>query len=195
MMRFTRRQSFWLPAIPLILSNGLARAVELDPTAVIYKLPDQIQWGPPSPAGARNAVLTGDPAKEGLYAVMTKWLAGNHFSHPHFHPHDRFITVLKGTWWGCNGADARGQLRHPFRQAGAFRRRQDRGCRPAHCRRGAGNRDASRGQIGRRAQHVHCSSTKAGGNSAKVFCKTAGRFAATQCFNKSRIQQDAGGRP
>jgi quercetin dioxygenase-like cupin family protein len=24
-------------------------------------------------------------------------------SHPHFHPHDRFITVLKGTWWVGTG--------------------------------------------------------------------------------------------
>ena len=45
-----------------------------------------------------------DPAKEGLYIVMTKWLADNHFSHPHFHPHDRFITVLKGTWWVGSGS-------------------------------------------------------------------------------------------
>ena len=34
---------------------------------------------------------------------MVKWLAGNHFSHPHFHPHDRFITVIKGTWWVGSG--------------------------------------------------------------------------------------------
>ena len=34
---------------------------------------------------------------------MVKWAAGNHFSRPHFHPHDRFITVLKGTWWVGTG--------------------------------------------------------------------------------------------
>lgn len=34
---------------------------------------------------------------------MAKWLAGNHFSRPHFHPHDRFITELKGTWWVGSG--------------------------------------------------------------------------------------------
>jgi quercetin dioxygenase-like cupin family protein len=103
MMPFSRRQSFLLPAIPLLLSGGLARAVELNSAAVTYELPDQIKWGPPNPAGAQNAVLTGDPAKEGLYVVMVKWPAGNHFSHPHFHPHDRFITVLKGTWWVGTG--------------------------------------------------------------------------------------------
>ena len=94
MTPYTRRQSLLLPAIPLILSSALARAGELNPAAVTFKLPDQIQWGPPSAAGAHSAVLTGDPTKEGLYIVMTKWPAGNHFSHPHFHPHDRFITCL-----------------------------------------------------------------------------------------------------
>ncbi|MGB9391716.1 MAG: cupin domain-containing protein [Xanthobacteraceae bacterium] len=103
MTPYTRRQSLLLPAIPLILSSALARAGELNPAAVTFKLPDQIQWGPPSAAGAHSAVLTGDPTKEGLYIVMTKWPAGNHFSHPHFHPHDRFITVLSGTWWVGSG--------------------------------------------------------------------------------------------
>jgi hypothetical protein len=103
-MPYSRRQSFLLPAIPSLLSSGLARAAELNPAAVTYQLPDQIKWGEPNPAGAQNAILAGDPAKEGLYVVMVKWLAGNHFSHPHFHPHDRFITVLKGIWWVGTGA-------------------------------------------------------------------------------------------
>ena len=28
---------------------------------------------------------------------------GNHFSHPHFHPNDRYIVVLSGTWWVGTG--------------------------------------------------------------------------------------------
>ena len=69
------------------------------------KLPDQITWGPVTPAGNQQAVLFGDPNKPGLYGVMVKWLAGNHFSKPHFHPNDRFITVLSGTWWVGSGPD------------------------------------------------------------------------------------------
>ena len=68
--------------------------------------PDQIKWSPgPAglPAGAMMCVLVGDPSKPGLYVVLTKWLAGNHFSRPHFHPNDRFITVIKGTWWVGSG--------------------------------------------------------------------------------------------
>ena len=78
-------------------------AVELNPAARVYKLPDQIKWNPPTAAGSQNAVLTGDPSKPGLYVVLNKWLKGNHFSRPHFHPNDRFITVLKGTWWVGTG--------------------------------------------------------------------------------------------
>jgi hypothetical protein len=84
-------------------STFAAQAVELDAAAVIYKLPDQIKWNPPSPAGAQNVVLVGDPSKPGLYMVLNKWLKGNHFSRPHFHPNDRFITVLQGTWWVGTG--------------------------------------------------------------------------------------------
>jgi hypothetical protein len=103
MITFTRRSLALLPAVAPFLSGDLARAAELNPAAVAFKLPDQIKWSEPSPAGAQNATLVGDPTKEGLDVQMVKWLAGHHFSHPHFHPHDRFITVLKGTWWGGTG--------------------------------------------------------------------------------------------
>lgn len=80
-----------------MLVAGRADTAELNAAAVIYKLPDQIDWK--GTGGNRSAVLAGDPEKPGLYIVINKWLAGNHFSRPHLHPNDRFITVLKGTWW------------------------------------------------------------------------------------------------
>jgi hypothetical protein len=92
-----------LSLLALCLPLVGAQAVELNPAAVIYQLPGQIKWQDPLGAsGAKNAVLMGDPSKPGLYAVMVKWLPGN-FSRPHFHPNDRFITVLKGTWWVGSG--------------------------------------------------------------------------------------------
>jgi hypothetical protein len=91
-------------AIPMLaLSLAGAAAAGLDPAALIYQRPDQIKWNPPSAAGAQNAVLVGDPSKPGLYIVLNKWLKGDHFSRPHFHPNDRFITVLGGTWWVGTG--------------------------------------------------------------------------------------------
>jgi hypothetical protein len=82
---------------------SISSAAELNPAAVIYKLPDQIPWSPVDARGAQNAVVVGDPTKPGFYAVYTKWTKGNHFSRPHFHPNDRYIVVLQGTWWVGSG--------------------------------------------------------------------------------------------
>jgi len=51
----------------LMLSTIAVSAVELDPAAVIYKLPDQIEWK--GTGGNRSAVLVGDPQKPGLYPI------------------------------------------------------------------------------------------------------------------------------
>jgi hypothetical protein len=89
-------------ACGLVCSRGTARAADLDPAAVVFKLPGQINWTENAAAGSANAVVYGDPAKPGLYIVLVKWHAG-HMSHPHFHPNDRFITVISGTWWVGSG--------------------------------------------------------------------------------------------
>ncbi len=91
--------------MPISLAGmlSISSAAELNPAAVIYKLPDQIPWSAPDARGVQNAVVVGDPSKPGFYVVFTKWLKGNHFSRPHFHPNDRYIVVLQGTWWVGSG--------------------------------------------------------------------------------------------
>jgi hypothetical protein len=42
------------------------------------------------------------PEIAGFYVLMFKWLPG-HMSRPHWHPHDRMITVFRGTWWVGTG--------------------------------------------------------------------------------------------
>ena len=80
-----------------------AHAVELDPKALIFQAPDQLKWRDPSGnAPINQAILHGDPTKPGLYIVLNRFKPGN-FSKPHFHPNDRFITVVKGTWWVATG--------------------------------------------------------------------------------------------
>lgn len=98
-------QSWRYLMMPLALAGMLSvsSAAELNPAAVTYKLPDQIPWSPVDTRGAQNAVVVGDPSKPGFYMVYTKWTKGNHFSRPHFHPNDRYIVVLKGTWWVGSG--------------------------------------------------------------------------------------------
>src|SRR5256884_6477018 len=78
-------------------------AAELNPAALTYRLREQAGLNSPSGAGSPSSVLVGDPSKPGLYVVRNKWLKGNHFSRPPFHPNDRFITVLGGTWWMGSG--------------------------------------------------------------------------------------------
>jgi hypothetical protein len=76
--------------------SSAINAAEVNTKAVAIKLPDQIPWV--HNTGSDVAVVYGDPAKPGLYVVLQKWLPGN-MSRPHWHPNDRVITVLKGTWW------------------------------------------------------------------------------------------------
>ena len=91
-------------ALVFAATLSIGSAAELNPAALSYKLPDQIPWGPVDARGAQMAVVVGDPDKPGFYMVYNKWTKGHHFSHPHFHPNDRYIVVLQGTWWVGTGA-------------------------------------------------------------------------------------------
>lgn len=105
MLRFiTRRQPIRLAlAATLFIAFGSIQAADLDPKAINIQLPKNIKWVS-DPGGSERAVLLGDPAKPGLYIVLTKWLPHKN-SRPHSHPNDRYITVLKGTWWVNTGAN------------------------------------------------------------------------------------------
>lgn len=48
-------------------------------------------------------MVVSNPDKPGSYMGYNKWTKGNHFSSPHFHPNDRYIVVLQGTWWVGSG--------------------------------------------------------------------------------------------
>ena len=89
-------------AIAVSVGSAKAPAPELNPAAISYKLPNQINWVH-APNGSDSAVLAGDPSKPGMYIILTRWTA-HHMSHPHFHPNDRFITVVSGTWYVATGA-------------------------------------------------------------------------------------------
>jgi hypothetical protein len=62
--------------------------------------PEQIQWqdGPPSlPAGAKFAILEGDPAKPGYFAMRLQLPDGYQIP-PHWHPNVERLTVISGTF-------------------------------------------------------------------------------------------------
>jgi Domain of unknown function (DUF4437) len=61
--------------------------------------PDDFKWGPAPrglPAGAKIAVLTGDPTKAVPYVLRAK-LPDGYKVPPHWHPTDENVTVIKGT--------------------------------------------------------------------------------------------------
>lgn len=88
--------------IAAMVSLASAKPRDLNPAALKMQLPDQIKWDDDMARGESTAVLAGDPSKTGIYVELVKWHAG-HMSHPHFHPNDRFITVISGTWWVGTG--------------------------------------------------------------------------------------------
>jgi hypothetical protein len=103
-LRIPSRFIFLIPlAIALIapLAAAPAKPADLNPAAIAYKLPNQINWST-DPMGAQSAVLLGDPSKPGLYIILVKWTP-HHMSHPHWHPNPRYITVISGTWWVGTG--------------------------------------------------------------------------------------------
>src|ERR1700693_5331785 len=89
-------------AIAASLLAGAVLAADLDPKAVTWTPLDKIQWKDNAAGTNASAMIYGDLAKPEPYADFVKWKAGN-MSRPHWHPNDRYITVLSGTWWVGTG--------------------------------------------------------------------------------------------
>jgi hypothetical protein len=89
-------------ALAAFVTFGSVMSADLDPAAIKMTLPDKIPWVENERAGSAAAILAGDPSKPGIYVELTKWHAG-HMSRPHFHPNDRYIYVISGTWWVGTG--------------------------------------------------------------------------------------------
>src|ERR1051325_2680198 len=93
-----------LAAALVVAVDAPAASFELNPKAIAIRQADEIKWRDPTgAAGVNSKTLFGDPTKPGFYMVMNRFQPGN-FSKPHFHPNDRFITVVKGTWYVGTGS-------------------------------------------------------------------------------------------
>src|SRR6185503_7936332 len=89
-------------AMLLLAAAAPVFAGDIDRSIADFRTPDQIKWVRNVAGTNEQAVLFGDPSKEGPYVVRLRWLKGN-MSRPHFHPHDRFFVVVSGTWWVGTG--------------------------------------------------------------------------------------------
>jgi Domain of unknown function (DUF4437) len=96
------RKTFSLFAALTFVAAALALAADQKKTAATpgHKMyaPADIQWtdAPPVlPAGAKAAVLEGDPSKAGYFAMRLKFPGGYKIM-PHWHPNFERITVISG---------------------------------------------------------------------------------------------------
>ncbi len=79
----------------------------------------EFKQGPPSlPEGAQIAVLYGNPAEEGLFALRLKFPAG-YTVPPHTHPNDEIVTVISGKL-GLAAGDVLDQSAAPLLDAGSL---------------------------------------------------------------------------
>jgi hypothetical protein len=82
---------------------GAAADAAMSEGAFVRLTPEDVPWQDvPGTPGVKQAVLAGDPKGTGLYVIRLKF-PPHVMDQPHFHPNDRFVTVLKGTWYTGTG--------------------------------------------------------------------------------------------
>ena len=108
----------------LLLSiAGLGVAAQ-DEKGFVRINPEDVQWkDAPIIKGLQISNIEGDPSKPGAIYVQRVRFSPGVAARPHFHPEDRHIVVLKGTWYVGTGADfdmsktvplrAGGYMKHP----------------------------------------------------------------------------------
>lgn len=72
--------------------------------AFVRITPEQIRWQDmPDSFGGQIANIAGDPNGHGLYVQRVRF-PPHVMDRPHWHPRDRYVTVIKGTWYTGTGA-------------------------------------------------------------------------------------------
>jgi quercetin dioxygenase-like cupin family protein len=81
----------------------MTASAEKDKAGFVRIAPDAVEWKDrPGYEGVKFAVLAGDPAKPGLYVIRAKFAPGT-MTRPHWHPEDRHVVVVSGTWYTGEG--------------------------------------------------------------------------------------------
>ncbi|HZO21756.1 MAG TPA: cupin domain-containing protein [Steroidobacteraceae bacterium] len=97
-----------LPALAaaLISANvlgGMADQATDHSSGFVRLAPEQVRWQTVAEGfGAQIATIAGDPARAGLYVQRVRF-PPHVMTRPHWHATDRYVTVLKGTWFAGEG--------------------------------------------------------------------------------------------
>ena len=82
---------------------GLSALAAADDKGFVRVTPDELQWKDfPNSRGVQVATLVGDPTKPGIYVQRVKF-PPHVMDRPHWHPDERHVTVIKGTWYVGTG--------------------------------------------------------------------------------------------
>lgn len=79
-------------ALALFVTAAFAQSEPLKPVRVTT---DELNWVT-GPTGNQNALIAGDPKKQGMYLYRARFSA-NFRNRPHYHPDDRIVTIMSGT--------------------------------------------------------------------------------------------------
>lgn len=92
-----RRAKAFLPAVPPTLAAGTLS------DGFVRLSPEALHWVEiPQAQGVQMAVLVGDPDQPSPYVIRVRF-PPHVMDRPHFHPKDRYVTVLQGTWYAGTG--------------------------------------------------------------------------------------------
>ncbi len=93
-----------LAAVALLFASRMAsgQTARADSTGFVVVKADDVKF---APTGISQQIISGDPSKPGLYVIRIRFAPGQ-TSKPHFHDQDRYVTVIKGTWWIALGPSA-----------------------------------------------------------------------------------------
>ncbi len=101
-------------AVTTIVVTGQAPAA---PRAPVKPLVDAENKRMNPEQGLVSTTVFGDPSKPGIYVIRNRFAPGL-TSRPHFHDQDRFVTVIKGTWWTDEGDVFRADKMVPIKEGG-----------------------------------------------------------------------------
>ncbi len=87
---------------------------------------DKLNWRPTegNTLGVETAVVEGDPSKPGYYLTINHFPAGV-MSRPHYHPDERYVIVLRGTWHTDEGSVFRPNETLPLKPGDFMRHPKD----------------------------------------------------------------------
>lgn len=102
-MTFAIRIILAVVVTALLPGPAAAQAIKRDSLGFISAQGDALEFK--ESGGLSQVVVAGDPGKPGIYVIRVRF-APYQTSRPHFHDQDRFVTVIKGTWWVSLGPES-----------------------------------------------------------------------------------------